>query len=108
MGISLSCPAQARHLGWHPFFSSVRGYLKQKLFRNIRLVSPRLGDVVVLQGDRADSIFICYHGIFAVHSASDEDLFTIRRRRDRVLAIPAIKNYYEKCKAKKAYRDSKA
>jgi len=78
----------ARHLGWHPFFSSVRGYLKQKLFRNIRLVSPRLGDVVVLQGDLADSIFICYHGIFAVHAATDEDLFTIRRRRDRVLAIP--------------------
>lgn len=47
-----------RHLGWHPFFSSVRGYLKQKLYRNIRLVSPRLGEVVVLQGDLADSVFV--------------------------------------------------
>ena len=33
---------------------------------------------------------------------------TITSYIDRMLAIPAIKNYYEKCKAKKAYRDSKA
>ena len=77
-----------RHLGWHPFFSSVRGYLKQKLYRNIRLVSPRLGEVIVLQGDYADSVFICYHGIFAVHSAPQDELVGIRRMKDRVLAIP--------------------
>jgi|TARA_B100000482_G_C12563197_1_gene280920 glutathione S-transferase len=33
---------------------------------------------------------------------------TITSYVDRMLAIDAVKHYYEKCKAKKAYRDSKA
>ncbi|KAJ1455430.1 hypothetical protein M885DRAFT_520376 [Pelagophyceae sp. CCMP2097] len=78
-----------KHCAWHDVFADVRPMLRRKMFKHLRGVRLSVAQVVLLQGDAAESCFVVYQGEVAVHchkAGEERKLAELRanpRARDR-------------------------
>ena len=56
-----------RHVSWHSIFKDLKPLMRRKMCRALKCGEYEYGDVIVVQGDAAESFCIVYQGEVSVH-----------------------------------------
>ena len=56
-----------RHVSWHSIFKDLKPLMRRKMCRALKCAEYEYGDIIVVQGDAAESFCIVYQGEVSVH-----------------------------------------
>ena len=56
-----------RHVSWHSIFKDLKPLMRRKMCRALKCAEYDYGDIIVVQGDAAESFCIVYQGEVSVH-----------------------------------------